>query len=581
MKYRWQLLTLLGLGMVVRVFYVGAQAATDPAYSQPLLDGEYYLAIARSIATGTPSPEAGAYYLAPLYSRMLAPWVLLTRESFTALYLAQQATMVGAVGLLAAVARRAAGDRAGLATAALALLYHPCLFFPSRPLGETLSILLLTLSLWLVGRSTGAALAGAGFVAGLASLARPNLLLVPVAWAVRQGVSRRWTWALATAVGLALSLAPSALRNAVVSGHLVPISSNGGITLFHGNGPGAIGTFTKPAGLSGRVADQRSEATAVARARTGLPLDDVEADSWWGREAIRARLDDPGGTVRLVGRKFLLLFDDAEHGLDYAPGLDENPWRRAAPVSFAVILGLAAVGLWLTGLDGTGGAPLWLAAATTAVAPVAFFTASRYRLPLATLLCVPAGVGLAALLEGLKGRPRRRATLGVASGLLVAALSWLVPSADLTRSEHASALANLSVLRRRQGDLDDALRLAREAVSQDPGNSTAQFNLGVFLTAKGQRVEAETAYRQLLEREPGFAEAAVNLSGLLLSQGRAAEAVPVLRRALQARPAHAKCWKNLVAALELSGDRAGARAAAAAALEFGVVVGGVPEAPRH
>ena len=574
MRYRWKLSILLALGCAARVAYVLAQPSTDPAFAQPMLDGEYYLAVARSLVAGTPSPEAGAFYLAPLYSRVLAAWMAVAGESFASLYLAQQGLMVAAAALLAATARRAGGDTAGLAAAAMALLYHPFLFFPSRPLGEALSLLLLAAALWLVDRPAWLPKAAAGLVAGVASLARPNLLLVPASWIVRDGVGRRWKPALLLSAGLAAAIAPSALRNGIASGHLVPISSNGGITLFHGNGPGAVGIFAKPAGLSGRVMDQRQEATAVARARTGLPLDDVEADGWWGREAVHVRLSDPFGTLLLVGRRVLLLADSAEHGLDYAPDLDENPWRFAAPLSFATILALAVAGVWLRGLGGTGGPSLWLAAATSAAAPVVFFAASRYRLPLAALLCVPAGVGAAALVEEISTRPARRA---IAAGVAAAALSVFVPSADLSRSEHATALANLSVLRRRQGNLDDAMRLARQALSEDPTSSSARYNLGVFLAAKGDRSGAEAAYRELLGRDPGFAEAAVNLSSLLLGEGRAPEAVPVLRQALSVRPSHAKCWKNLVAALLLSGDAEGARMAAAQALSAGVVLDNVPQ----
>ena len=575
MTYRLRLFALLGAGMALRVAYVLAQPHGDPSYAHPILDGEYYLAMARSLLGAGPSPETGAYYLAPLYPRLLAAWLWLAGERYGVLYLTQHAFLVATAGLLAGVARRAAGDGAGIAAAALVLLYHPFLYFASRPLGEALALLLLAGSLALAYGGGRAAPLGAGLMGGLGALARPNLLLVPVALISQALWTRRWVRAVLFALGLALAIAPVALRNATASGHFVAISSNAGLTLYHGNGPGARGGFTFPSGFTGRVVTQREEATQIARAQSGQDLDDVEADRYWGREAWRVRLDDPSGTLALFARRALLLVDDAEHGLDYAPFLDPDPWRWAAPLPFAALLFLAVAGLALRGVSGTGGGRLWLGTAACAVAPVLFFTASRYRLPLAALLCVPAGVGFSSLLA-LPRRPTRREGWAILLAAAAAGLALFEPSAALVHQERATAFSNLAALRRRQGDLAEALSLARQALEENPDSAVARYNLGVFLRAAGRGPEAEEAFAQALRTDPGFAEAAVNLSSLLLEEGRAREAVPVLRTALAAHPSHPKCWKNLVAALALSGETEAARAAAAEAERRGVKIDNVP-----
>jgi tetratricopeptide (TPR) repeat protein len=571
--YRASLATVLAAGAGARIAYVMALPGYDPSFARPLLDGQYYLDWARSLVAGGAGP-GGAFYLAPLYPYLLAGFIRLFGENLTLLYLLQNATTVLVAALLAVTARRLAGDRAALAAASLVLLMPTPLFFASRPVGESLALLLLCGALSLAGSERLEASGVAGALAGLASLARPNLLLVTAVWAFADTGAKRWRHAACAVLGTALVLAPVALRNMRVSGHFVPVSSNAGMTLYHGNGPGATGGYTPPAGFSGRVATQRDEATTFARIRSGMPsLDPVEADRYWGRQAIRARLADPIGTLRLVSWRLLLLVDGYEHGLDDSPALDPNPWRRVAPVPFGWVLGMALAGLVLAGWQRTGGRIVWGAIAACAAAPVVFYAASRYRLPLAVVLCLPAGIGVAELTRAVREAPTARKTLlAFSTGLSVVLLSILVPSGELARSEEAGALANRVDVEQRAGDLDAALRTARAAVSLDPSNAMALYNLGVVLQAKGRAGEADEAYRRVLRLDAGNAGAAGNLASLLIAAGRPADAVAVVREALARGAGNDVCWNNLVVALSLTGDRAGAESAFSEASRRGVTL---------
>src|SRR6185503_13572484 len=165
-----------------------------------------------------------------------------------------------AAALAGVTARRFAGDAAGLATAALALLYHPALFFASRPLGEPLALLLMAAALALAPREGGGSGLAAGFVAGLASLARPNLLPVAAAWAAADVGRRRAARAGLLIAGVAAAVLPAAWHNYVASGRLVPVSANGGVVFWLGNAPGAVGVYTPVNGFTGSLSTQQDEA---------------------------------------------------------------------------------------------------------------------------------------------------------------------------------------------------------------------------------------------------------------------------------------------------------------------------------
>jgi len=569
--FAWALGALLLLGFLARIAYVFAQSQTDPWFAYPMADGAAFLDWARERVAGVP-PARDAYESPPLYGFALTLFVRTFGENLGLLYYAQHLAIVAAAGLLAVVARRAGGELAGLATCALFLLYGPHLFFASRPLGEAVAIALLCAALcaWTDPRTAGAA-GTAGLLLGLAALARPNLLLAGPLWAgTGRGRELRRGGLLLGA--LLLALVPTTVRNQRQSGHFVPISSNSGLTLYHGNGPGATGAIgIAPELAQAGKGDQRRVATWLAGQRSGRPLDPVEADRFWGRQALRERLADPLGSLRLAGRRLLLVAANAELTLDTGPRQDVNPLRHAAPLPFAVLLGLAAAGVVAAGWRGTGGWTLWSAVLACAAAPLIFYVSSRYRLPLASMLCVPAGVGLAALWRAPAGctPPRRRLALLWGAVLCAGSFANAGAAAPLAAGD-AAGLLQRGMAWARAGDLARAEADFRRAQERQPGWAPAHVFLADILERSGRTGEAEVLYRQALELQPGYASAACHLGQSLNLTGRHAEALPFLRRGLAAWPFHEVCWNHLVSALAFAGQPEEALAEAAKAVELGV-----------
>ena len=578
---------VLGAGFLLRLLYHSSQGASDPFADRPFLDGEAYVGWAKALLSGT-AEEGEAYYLAPLYPHVLAALFAVVGEKLATVYLVQHVLSVASAGAVGWLARRRFGAAAGLAAAFLFVFHFPLVFFAATPMGETLALALLLASLVVLSDSAPRS-AGGGFVAGLACLARPNLLLVPGFLVLGELRARRWRRAGLIAAGTALAILPVTARNWMASGHPVLVSANGGITLYHGNGPDANGVFTRPQGFSGVVADQRAEATTLARRRTGdASLDNVEADAWWGAEARRVRMHEPGRSLALLARRVHLLVDDYEHSLDYDPMLDTNPWRprlrlgvdptrpgsgfEVSIVPFALLFGLAAAALALFGPRRSGGWQVWGPILACAATPVVFYVSSRYRLATSALLTIPAGLGAAGLLgwHGALGATRRRVGLGVCLGAM--ALSFFVPSAGLRESGRSYGLSNRAGILTLAKDWAEAERYARMAVEIAPEATSGYHNLAYLLAETNRPTEALASYRRALACDASNVKSATALAILLAQSGRADEALPPLRRALSLRPSDRGGWSVLAQILAQSGRRPEAEAVLREAASHGVEI---------
>jgi Tfp pilus assembly protein PilF len=239
-------------------------------------------------------------------------------------------------------------------------------------------------------------------------------------------------------------------------------------------------------------------------------------------------------------------------------------------VPFALLLGLAAAGVALCGWRGSGGWLVWSTALACLAVPLIFYVGSRYRLPLSTVLCVPAGAGLVSLFVGSSSTGLRRRGVGWVILLAGVLISFFVPSEEMFAKREAVGLVQRAWAWGQVGDPAAAEADLRRALETDGDSVPALFNLARLFERTGRVGEAETTYRRALEVFPGSADAAGNLGRLLHRSGRADQAVPILRRALEYSPVHRGCWTNLVVALTLLGDPEAAWGAAEQALDRGV-----------
>jgi Tfp pilus assembly protein PilF len=107
------------------------------------------------------------------------------------------------------------------------------------------------------------------------------------------------------------------------------------------------------------------------------------------------------------------------------------------------------------------------------------------------------------------------------------------------------AYYDLAVAQRDSGQVDQAIQSYEKILSIHPDFPETLSNLGGFYFRNGQVEEAVQSFRRALEVYPNFIQARSNLGAVLNKLGRAAEAIPHLEKTLQLDPKFAIAHFNL------------------------------------
>ncbi len=568
------------LAVIALVVYLLVVADTNrrPPFSIPVVDAASYHWQAVGIVQDR-APATRAFWQPPLYPYWLALVYAVATPDPAAARAAQGIFLVLTVLLTFAVGKRLASPRAAFVAALLLCFYGPLLLFTGmllpNMLATTLDLVVVLTLLRLIEAPTRGRAYACGLAFGAAALAVPNVLFaLPIAgvwliWRARQPGAWRAATALslAGAAGVLTCLAPVAVRNRVVSGEWVPISTNGGINLYIGNNPHADQTQAlRPGEEWGRLVALPYEAGA----RT-----DRAADTFFYGKVLRYIHADPLDFLAGLNTKALRFWNarewprniDVDYACSLSPLLRPLAWRWHG---FAFPFGLVgAVGLFglITTIRGRWDRQVVAAFIMCyALSVILFFPASRYRLPIIPPLAIFAVLGAEHLWAVVRRLDRlaweRVALLG---GILVLVnLPLRAPTdaarldAELhtdvgvglqTRHRPAEALAEYGAALtldprfadalyyrgtalRDLGRIDEAVADFRSCLALRPDHTRAMHDLAVVLFEHQKDVkESEALLRAVVAREPTNAQAMTNLAILLTRTGRKDEAAEWINRA--------------------------------------------------
>jgi Tfp pilus assembly protein PilF len=581
------------------------------------VDEQEYRIWAQNIAAGDVR-GTGVFYASPVYPYFLAGVFRLFDPDLFAPRVIQALLGAACAPLAAALAVTLGfGATVGVVTGVFVGLYRTTAFYDLFLLKESLALFIQGAALLVVAialrrleadargartgvvftRETTRAIFAAGAFVGLTALAREYLapLLIAIAalvavraWSALRGGTRArgsapghalaspraWS-AAARAValfvaGAALVLVPIALRNLIVGGEFVLLSSQGGQNFYLGNSLGnQTGLVTFPANVRSDPMTLEQDFRALAEHRAGRPLGPSEASSFWLRESLREMASDPAHAVKLFGRKALLSVSAFEVPNVLSIGYFERLSRSLAfnPIRFGLVFPLAMLGIAVTlrdpALRRAAILPLIVLAAVF-LALVAFYVSDRYRLPAIAPLSLFAAVACVAAYRFVRGgawRAHGHATRLAAAGAAVFALAAVVsrlPTLPPGSRGDAMPPANLGNSLAKEGRLEDAIARYQEAFAIEPDTDFALYGIAVVYGDLGRHAEAIASFRKYIEKNPNSAQAYYSLGNTYFEMGHPDTAIMAFQAAVQLEPYYAEAYFNMGAVKQGLGDLPGA-----------------------
>ncbi|MDA0746825.1 MAG: glycosyltransferase family 39 protein [bacterium] len=369
---------VLFLALVLRVGFGLTREGLTASSDERNWDG-----MARAfLLSGLLHPDGGTYR-PPLYALMLAGVYEVGGHNPDLVRLVQAVLGTVTCIFLYGIGRRIGGEATGLVAAGWGAVYPFFVFFSGVLMAETLLVFLTTAALCqalrLISFPTVWNAGLLGVVLGLGVLCKPVLLpwAILLLWgqwrlADQEMRSKRIHLVVALAA-IGLVVAPWTVRNALVTGHFVPVSSNFGMNLMIGNGPGATGRY-----------QDEMDYLDVFHRMTASEEDAVEKDQLMARKAMGWIAGDPLRFLGLVIKKLAWF---------WAPVVPDESFFRNV-VAFFSSGPLLVLGLW--GVLRLRGRPEAWAVGTLALSLVVvhafFFAHTRFRLPLDAALMAPAAL---------------------------------------------------------------------------------------------------------------------------------------------------------------------------------------------
>ncbi|KPJ61474.1 MAG: hypothetical protein AMJ46_01965 [Latescibacteria bacterium DG_63] len=584
-------------------------------FNAPILDSRLYDWWAMEIASGD-WLGSDAYFMGPLYPYFLGIVYLLIGHSPLGAAAIQLLIGAASITLVFLIAKRVAGNLVAAISALILAFYGPLMFFDGLLLAEVLGIFTNLAWLYLLIRQGDNLRLRwfflAGILLGLSVLARGLALFFVVAiglwllWGLRIRLTRVLAYVGILVLGILLVVAPVAVRNYVVAGDFVLVTSNGGLNFYIGNNEKAKGWFTTLEGLH-LADDPRVDATGrhLAELEMGRKLTPSEVSDYWLQKGMAFIREHPGKFVSLTVRKWILFWN----GFEFPQIEDYNLWKNMSPspfflFSFAIVGPLGLAGLILTARRRKDFSLLQLFVLFYMLSISLFFVTGRHRIHVVPVLAIFSAYTIWWIAERTTQKSLEKVLLAVlllfgtamftgksvldGLGYVAPRRSWhtLLGTKSLSDPEQldtalrelelatrlnptdATAFNNLGMAYAKKGMFSEAVKAFQRAVAIDSTYVAAWYNLGLARQTSGDCEGAFQFYRKVLSLQPYYPSAHFNMALCLQRQGDLARASQHLYIVLEQHPRDVKAHTQLGTVLFEKGDLEGAIREFEAALEL-------------
>lgn len=501
----------------IRFVYL-TQMTSSPLFDTPTMDAEYHDQWAQTLLKGEDFTE-GVFFRAPLYPYFLAVSYRILGHNYFLVRLLQFLIGSFCCVLIYMLGKKLFNQRAAAIAAILASLNGVAIYFEGELLIPVLLVfldmLLLLVLFWASEKPSYRRWVLCGALLGLSALARPNILLVGVAfllWIIlhfrgkAEAKSRSLVYAGYFALGAILVISPVTLRNFLKGGDFVLIASQGGMNFYIGNNPQSDGASAVLPGARTTWWGSYQDAKNMAEETSNRSLKPSEVSRFWYVQGLKFMAKEPVNFLKLVAKKFLLFWNGNElsNNRDFyffarsAPLLKLLIWRFLIYFPFGLIAPLALVGIVLSHREKKDVLILELFLFVYMLSVILFFVTARYRVPVIPVLVLFSAYALDRLAHMMK----QRGIVEFGKYLLIFLV--LVIPINVQIPGYSSA---------------------------NPGQ--AHYSLGVLYSKKGDKVKAKEQFHKALLYNPALAEAAVNLGSIYGDEGKHKLALEYYGKALQ------------------------------------------------
>jgi 4-amino-4-deoxy-L-arabinose transferase-like glycosyltransferase len=542
------LIIILLLALTIRLIH-WMDVQEDPFIAHLVMDSEEYDRWAKEIAGGS-WLGSEVFFQAPLYPYFLAVVYSLFGHSLDAVYLIQIFISLLGIYALYRAGKKLAGEKIGLAAAALSALYGVFVFYDVQLLKESLAVTLVCLLLWILAeareRKGWTLWIWAGVVCGFLSLLRENMLLIVpflLLLAIRpsEGFFAFLRRGVALVLGTVLILLPVAFRNWKVGGNFLPTTFQGGVNFYIGNNPRANGTY-QPLSPGKQVpAYERTEPVRLAEKEAGRQLEPYEVSNFWLRKSLDWAKKNPADFLKLQAKKIQMFWSWYEwpDAVDYYYIKKTSVIYKLPLFEFGSISFLALIGLWFVRGRLDRFFPVLLFIGMWMASTAIFFLFSRYRLPAVPGLILMGAAGIEPVFSSWN---KNRRQSGLVLGLVVLALA--LPLLVKPQPKEDLVFYNLALVYEKMGNTVLAVQNYKNAYAANPNDFLSCINLGNLAAKENKWAEALEWFKKAESIESKAEGVHINLGNAYIALGQYEEAEKAFDRAFSINPENIEALHN-------------------------------------
>lgn len=510
-------------------------------YNYLLYDEHIFHAWAEKVANGA-FKSASVYEFAPLYPYFMA--FVYKLFSVNVLYIRIINIIFGVIGcyLTYLIGKEAAGKKVGLISCFVAVFYEPFVFYSIVPLKGAFSVFLFASMVYLfllsLRKDSELCVMSVGFVLGLMLNVRPQILvlipLFPCFMVFNKIKAKKPLSAIILTMvfylsGLVLAISPFCIKNYMVAGKFALTTSQSGFNLYRANKLGP------PVPVNFAVTDPTKQETQFrieASRRTNQKLSPKESSEYWKSETFRIIKTHPFVSIKNLSKKIVIFFQRHQMTDHYHIGFMGRFMNilNFPFFTFTIIMPLGMAGLLLSAFRYPKIAALATIFVVYGSTMVIFFTRTRYRLPLMTILIPLAVMGLCSFVSAIKENRLKESTAYILFILLFLIVGWFPVhrTNDLTAYYNGHAIALSS-----QGKKEEAVSYWKQ--SSDMNGMYSDFaNLslaGYFMTHRNYE-ESKKYLGLISEASYAVAQKYLLIGEMSLLQGRLKEAASAYEKSL-------------------------------------------------